>query len=212
MLVNVRLDPDGPLYDSALIRLDQAERLLYLDEFKPMEPDEGIDPGQALDVFASLRGIAIRFTMQVQEVLQSHSSRLYVGRFPEQMVYLQRRDIFRVHLPLYDKRHLRLRSPLTSDEVDARLIDISVKGFCVEAPETAFDGVRIGMRFGYLDMDLPGLRTSLAGTGTLVNLRPSPRSGVVSAGFAIEDLDPQTERSLMRAALYYQREAKRTGG
>ena len=60
-------------------------------------------------------------------------------------------------------------------------------------------------------MELPETRTALSGEANLINLRASPRPGLLSAGFAILNLDPQTERALMRAALYYQREARKKG-
>ncbi|MBK5962725.1 hypothetical protein CCR95_01060 [Thiocystis minor] len=210
-LIGVRTDPDGPLYESLLVRLDTASKRLYLEQSGLIEDHARLDPGQCIHLYVSLRGIAIRFSMTVDEVPSEDDRPLYVGQYPTEISFLQRRDIFRVHLPLHDRRSVRLQHKESQSEFSAQIIDISIKGFCLELNETDIDRKQLGSRFEYIGMKLPDLRNALSGEAVLVNLRPSPKPGACSAGFAIANLDPQIERSLMRAALYYQREARRTG-
>jgi len=211
VLVRVRLDPDGPLYDSFLVRLDKQQKRFYLNALSPAEvPEQGLF-AQSIDIFVSLRGIAIRFAVTIEDVLREKDRTLYVGPYPTEILYLQRRDIFRVHLPLYDRRNVVLRHEDSDARTSARILDMSVKGFCVELNQADIKESQIGSRFEYMDMELPAQRNSLSGEATLVNLRPSPKAGLVSAGFAITNMDPQSERALMRAALYYQREARKAG-
>jgi c-di-GMP-binding flagellar brake protein YcgR len=207
VLIGVRLDSDGPLYNSLLVRLDPIRQKLYLDELNPLEEQQPLRAGQDLCVYASLRGIAIRFSMAVEDVLLEDEHTLYVGSYPSEISYLQRRDIFRVHLPIYDRRSVRLQQDESETELSGQIIDLSVKGFCLELRKTDIDQEQLGSIFRYLGMELPDLRSPLSGEAVLVNLRPSPKPDTLSAGFVIANLDPQTERSLMRATLYYQREA-----
>lgn len=209
LLIGVRREPDGPLYNSLLVRLDPTQKRLYLDEFSPLEDHRQMHAGQGVRIHASLRGIAIRFSTTVEEILLEDGHHLYAGSYPTQIVYLQRRHIFRVRLPLYDRRHVIVQDRATETEFAARILDLSVRGFCLEVGVSDLDETRLGARFRYAGMELPGQRSPLSGEAVLVNLRPSPRSGTLSAGFEIANLDPLTERSLMRAALYYQREAKK---
>ncbi len=209
--VAVRLDPEGPLYDSLLSRLEPVERRLYLDHVDPLQEPAPLRPDQAIQVFISLRGTAIRFSVTVQEVLVEDGKGLIRCDYPTEILYLKRREIFRVQLPHYDQRRVCLRHLDSDHEIDAQLLDLSVKGFSVELESGRIDPRQIGTPFEYTRMELPGLRGTVSGEAVLVNLRPSSRSGCLSAGFSMIDLDPQTERSLMRASLYYQRRARRMG-
>lgn len=209
ILVSVRLDADGPLYDSRILELDVASQSLLLAALTPSEGEIRLGPEQDLYVYATMRGIAIRFTTTVEQVLTSEAGDRYVCAVPEQMLYLQRRDIFRVPLPRHDHRTVAIRAEDTAREIVARLKDLSIKGFCLEIPVADVNQHQLGSTFHYQGMNLPETRTALSGQATLINLRPSPNPGHLSAGFAITDLDPQTERSLMRAALYFQRESRK---
>jgi flagellar brake protein len=211
LLVSVRLNSDGPLFDSLLVRLDKTAAKLYLDELNPIEELTPLSPKREVDVFVTLRGIAIRFSVTIDGILIEDGRPLYAADYPSKILYLQRRDIFRVHLPLYDRRRIRIRRRTTDTEIDARIIDLSAKGFCLELKAGDVNPADVGSAFAFTEMDLPELRTLLSGDAVLINVRESPRVGWISAGFAILDLDPQTERSLMRATLYYQREARKKG-
>ncbi len=209
VLVGVRIGTDGPLYNSLLVRLDPEQQLLYLDEINLFDAREQIVLGTEIHVYASLRGIAIHFQMTVERLISEENKQLYIGAYPKQIDYLQRRDVFRVSLPSHERRSVVLQHEYSTEDFTARLIDISVKGFCVGLLEGTLERSLLKTRFRYSGMELPGLRTPLSGHARFVNLRPSAHLGIVSAGFYILDLDPQTERLLMRAALYYQREARK---
>ena len=114
-------------------------------------------------------------------------------------------------MPIYDRRQARLRHRKSKTDIETLIIDLSVKGFCLELSAADIEQYPLGSRFEYRDMILPDSQILLSGEVVLVNLRPTPKPGRVAAGFAIVNLNPQTERSLMRVALYYQREARKMG-
>jgi len=209
VLIGVRVDAEGPLYNSLLVRLDEATQQLYLDELNPFDAQESLAVGDIVHIYASLRGIAIRFVMTVDNIFIEDGHMLYVGAYPTHISYLQRRDIFRVPLPLHERRSVTLQHERSELELTARLIDLSIKGFCIGVLNGTLNSRCLQTHFRYLNMDLPELRAPLSGQATLVNLRPSIHPGITAAGFSIIHSDPQTERALMRAALYYQREARK---
>ncbi|WP_200332752.1 flagellar brake protein [Thiocystis violacea] len=211
VLVSVRLDAEGPLYDSRVVRLDEDRELLYLSQLEPSDAQTDIGPGQDLYVFATMRGIAVRFTVTIDDVLPTETDRFYACPYPERMLYLQRRELFRVPLPRHEHRSVKIRPQAEGPEIIARILDLSVRGFCLEVKASEISHSQVGSTYQYLGMDLPDTRTPLAGEAVLVNLRASPTCGFLAAGFAITDLDPLIERSLMRAALYYQRDTLKTG-
>lgn len=209
VLIGVRVDVEGPLYNSLVVRLDEAAQQLYLDELNLFDALEAIGIGDIVHIYASLRGIAIRFVMTIERVFIEDGHVLYVGAYPQQISYLQRRDIFRVPLPRHERRSVTIQHEQSDLELTARLIDLSIKGFCIGVLNRTLNSRLLQTRFRYFNMDLPELRTPLSGQAALVNLRPSVHPGIVAAGFSIINPDPQTERALMRAALYYQREARK---
>ena len=211
ILVSVRLDAEGPLYDSHVDRLDEAHSLLHLRELGPSPEPLDIEPGQDLYVFATMRGIAVRFTVTIDDILTTDRGLLYVCDYPERILYLQRRELFRVPLPRHEHRSVKLRVQGQGPELVARILDLSVRGFCLELKASEVGHGQVGSTYQYYGMDLPETRVPLAGSADLVNLRPSLNSGFLAAGFTLTELDPVIERALMRAALHYQHETLKLG-
>lgn len=211
VLISVRLADDGPLYHSALVRIDKARRRLYLDELHPAEGHVLVTPGISLLAFVTLRGVAVRFTVPVVEILVEDGIALYACPYPEQLGYLQRREIFRVRLPLYERRRLMLQPGAGADPIEAVLFDLSIKGFGVNAPAEEIAAVPLGTQLCFTDLELPECSAPLAGEVVLVNRRPSPYPGQLLAGFELKTQDVLIERVLMRAALHYQREQRQIG-
>ncbi|TCT20598.1 flagellar brake protein [Thiobaca trueperi] len=215
VLISVRLETsEGPPYQTVLVRLDHEQAMLYLDELSPIDASSSIQPGHSFSILSCLQGGAVRFSVTVESIVAEKKGLLYACRYPTEIGRLQRREVFRVRLPLYDRRPVKLRHSQTKTEIGAELIDLSVKGFCLELNAADIARYPIGTRFEYRNIILPDVQSPLSGEATLVNLRPRPslKSDLVAAGFAIFNLDPQTERALMRAALYYQREARKIEG
>lgn len=206
VLVSVRVDDLGPMYDSRIQRIDPPHRVFFLDQLQPPEDETRLRLGQDLYVFATMRGIAVRFAATVGEIQDASGAPRYLCGYPERLLYLQRRDLFRVPLPRTDRRALRIRLSTSEREIEARVMDLSIKGLCLEVAASEIAHHQVGLVYQYRDLDLPDTRGSLSGEATLVNLRPSTTPGRLAAGFAISDPDPIIERALMRAALYYQRE------
>jgi flagellar brake protein len=211
VLVSVRVDDRGPVYDSRIRHLDPAQRVFFLERLEPPEEETRLRVDQDIYVFATMRGIAVRFAATVGEIQPPPGEALYSCGYPERLLYLQRRDLFRVPLPRSDRRTLRIRLNTEGQEIKARVMDLSIKGLCLEVAASEIAHQQVGLVYQYRDLDLPDSRVALAGEATLVNLRPSTTPGQLAAGFAISDPDPLTERALMRAALYYQREILHSG-
>ncbi|GAB0149133.1 MULTISPECIES: flagellar brake protein [Marichromatium] len=209
LVVNVRLDPDGPLFASSLIRLDGEQRTLFLDELHPEEGHQQVGQAHEIRVYGNLRGIAIRFSTRVADILEEDGIALYACPYPEALNYLQRREIFRAALPFGEIRHVRLHHVNSSDTLNGRLLDLSAKGFCLEVDWSDIARVEPGTLLHYSGMQLPVLNAPLTGEAVLINSRPVAEPGRFAAGFRIVNLDQGTERALMRATLHYQREARK---
>lgn len=133
-VLNVRLDPKDPLYSSSIIRLDPEQCTLFLDELNPQVGHWSLDPGQAIVVPTSLRGVAVRFTTGIAEILSEDGIALHVCPYPEALPYLQYRKAFRIHLPLGEGPGIGLLLTSSGAALIGRIIDLSAPGCCVELP------------------------------------------------------------------------------
>jgi c-di-GMP-binding flagellar brake protein YcgR len=208
-LVSVRLGAEGPLHTSALIRLDPQAQRLYLDEFNQARVHHQVSEGTELRVFASLRGVAIRFSTAVEEIVQEPAGALYRCPYPDTLQYLQRRETFRIHIPMAQRPQVELRPEAWSEALIGELTDLSACGMCVELPASQADDLNIRSRLGFHNLLLPDARDRLYGTARLSNRRRSTRDDHSLVGLEILDMSPWLERQLTLALLHYQREERR---
>ncbi|WP_018139152.1 MULTISPECIES: flagellar brake protein [unclassified Thioalkalivibrio] len=208
-LVNVRLDDDGPLYNSALVRLDSGARELFLDELTPIEANRHAQEGTGMRVFASLRGVAVRFSTAVSRIEREDAGALYVCPYPETLEYLQRRETFRVHIPISERPRVELQYREWEEPGIGDLADLSAQGMCVEVPQDWVETIEIGTPMRFENLLLPEVGERLGGDLRLANRRRSPRDGYVYAGFQVTGMNQWLERQFNIALLHYQREARR---
>lgn len=208
-LVNIRLDDAGPLYNSALIRLDPDARELFLDELTPIEANRHVQAGTGMRVFASLRGVAVRFSTAVSRIQREDAGILYTCPYPETLQYLQRRETFRVHIPISDRPRIELHYEGWAEPGIADLADLSAQGMCVEVPLEWAEPLEIGSPLRFENLLLPDVGERLGGDLRLANRRQSPRDGYVYAGFQVTGMNQWLERQFNIALLHYQREARR---
>lgn len=208
-LVNVRLDDEGPLYNSALVRLDSAARELFLDELTPPEANRHVQEGTTVRVFANLRGVAVRYSTVVARIEHEEAGALYVCPYPETLHYLQRRETFRVHIPISQRPRVELLYGGWAESGIGDLADLSAQGMCIEVPQEWIDSLEIGTPMRFENLLLPDVGERLGGDLRLANRRRSPRDGYVYAGFEITGMNQWLERQINIALLHYQREARR---
>ncbi|WP_018140934.1 flagellar brake protein [Thioalkalivibrio sp. ALJ7] len=208
-MVSVRLDADGPLYTSALIRLDPEAKELFLDELNPPRAHQHVKSGMSLRVFAALRGVAVRFTTPVARIEQEEDGALYACPYPDTLQHLQRRETFRVHIPMSQRPQVELRAKDWKDPVIGDLVDLSGQGMCIELPTTILDTLETGEALAFANLLLPEVSERLSGDLRLANRRNSTRDGHEYAGFEIVGMTQWLERQTNIALLHYQREARR---
>lgn len=208
-LVSVRLEQEGPLYNSALVRLDPDQRLLYLDELTPSEGHQKAQPETEIRVFASLRGVAVRFSTRIQQVEQEADGALYACPYPETLQYLQRRDTFRVHIPLSQRPVVELHADHLPAPVQGEMVDLSAQGMCVELTLDVADQLEPGTTLRFENLMLPDVSERLSGDVRLANCRRSARDGHTNVGLQVIGISQWLERQFNVALLFYQREARR---
>lgn len=208
-VVSVRVDTDGPLYTSALVRLDPSSKELFLDELTPRKAHQQVNAGTELRIYAALRGVAVRFGTCVTRIEQEQKGALYVCTYPETLHYLQRRETFRVHIPMAQRPQIELHAKAWKDPVIGEVADLSAQGMCIELSTDLLDALEEQANLAFENLLLPDVRERLSGELRLANRRRSTRDGFEFAGFEIVGMTQWMERQTNIALLHYQREARR---
>jgi len=130
-LLRVTLPDSRVTYHSAILRLEPDDGYLVLDELNPRQGHERLLVERRLHASAMVQGAEIRFGAELQAVGEQEAIAFYRVRLPDELVYLQRRASFRVHVPL--------SAPLAAsfqweedDPLRGRVTDLSEGGVGVE--------------------------------------------------------------------------------
>ena len=126
-LVSITPADSKQTFNSALIRIDSARGLLWLDEIMPARAHQRILDARRFRVQARLRGIEVRFNAQLDTGAAANENACYLVPFPKTLDYFQRRAHYRVRLA--QTRAIPVSLTLAHGEVvTGKLRDISVGG------------------------------------------------------------------------------------
>ncbi len=122
------------VFTTMILNVDLARRLFLLDTPKPV--DLPIQSAQVLELQAYMDGPWMRFTAAIQAVIESQSCSYYYMRFPQRIVYTQRRDNYRAHVALsfYSQLLMRLEDAAAEEDIQADLLDLSEGGIGAWVP------------------------------------------------------------------------------
>lgn len=130
-LLSVSLPGFPGSYNSAILRLEPAQDFVILDELNPRKGHERLLETGRLQVSAQVHGVEIRFSAEVREFADSDGIAYYRLPFPRELLYLQRRQSFRVRVGM--------ATPMTAvfeltggRTVRARVLDVCEGGLGVE--------------------------------------------------------------------------------
>lgn len=126
--VQVHIDGGHEVYSSTITDTDLKSRSFFLAWVFPESGNDLIRSGHRFSIESDSQGVHIKFKASGRLAYQPQKGQ-YRVEFPESVLYLQRRDAFRVSIP--PAHNIRLRLTMTDQEGDltADLVDISSSGF-----------------------------------------------------------------------------------
>jgi len=118
--VNVQFGQGNQLFNTLVLNADLRSRTLSLDEITPRAGHELAAKGDPFNLRASINGIRVYVPeLRINRILNDASGTFYELSFPERLLYLQRRDAFRVLVPTRLKVTARCRfsdrKPVTAE-------------------------------------------------------------------------------------------------
>lgn len=128
--ISIQFNGSGAMYSSLVLDVNLKARTFQLDEFTPREAHRLAEAGTPFSMRASINGIRVHAKdLLVNQVLQDADGQYYDLRFPERLLYLQRRDAFRAWVP----GTLMVAAHCTNDKypdgLTGRVLNMSATGF-----------------------------------------------------------------------------------
>ena len=134
-LINAHIDGRDRSFPTALLDVDDDEDVLLLDGSAQEASNRAAEQADHLLCFAQLERVLVRFRLHGLQRVDNDGHVAFRAPLPEELVYLQRRELYRLETPITDSPQLLL----PADEVRAsplsmRVVDISGGGLAVTVP------------------------------------------------------------------------------
>ncbi|MBR0564537.1 flagellar brake protein [Azoarcus sp. L1K30] len=215
-LISAHISPGGVSFLTALITLSDDEEWVFFD----VGPNEAINrkaqQAERLICVTQLNKIRIQFSVDSITLMQIDGTPAFAARVPVQMARMQRREFYRLQVPITHQLNCSLRSIGSSETpIEVRVIDISPAGIALQVPEgdASFNVGQIlpDCRLALPDTDPVSMRLEVRNV-TLQTLRTGIRTQRVGCRFA--DLPQAADVKIQRYILKTERErsARERGG
>ncbi|MDR2030772.1 MAG: flagellar brake protein [Azoarcus sp.] len=160
-LISIHLLPGGLSFLSTLLTLSDDEEWLFLD----VSPNETIRrralEAEHLLCVTQINKIRVQFRLERGTEVPLESSPAFAALIPGKILRLQRRDAYRLQVPLMHRLHCALPMLLEQDDafsrmIEAPVVDISASGLSMEIPASKTASPSVGDRIGGCRLRLPG--------------------------------------------------------
>ena len=147
-------------FGSSILSIREDQRVILIDELIPFTGNKQLKSGDSLDICIQHRGVENQFNCiylsnAVQESLPCHAL-----AFPHEIKYLEKRNSYRVSLPVVDQHEVYLLSE-DGRRCRCRVVDLSAVGAGIVLQNPKFE-IEVGARI-QCEMVLRGTEFSFPG-------------------------------------------------
>lgn len=205
--ISIQFEDSGVIYNSLVLGVTLTTRKLQLDEFTPREAHQQAEVGNPFSMRASINGIRVHAKdMVIDRVMKDADGLFYEIKFPERLLYLQRRDAFRAWVPTT----LMVASTCTNqkhpDGIKGRVQNMSATGFrlIVEGKVNPPPGM---LEVFDLAMNLPLIEHVLSCPGEAIYTQYQHDSDQTVLGFRFGNMSRRDQIAVTRFVTQLQRES-----
>lgn len=213
-LINAHIDGRDRSFPTALLELDEDEDILLLDGSPQEASNRAAEQADHLLCFAQLERVMVRFRLHELQRVDNEGHVAFRAPFPEELVHLQRRELYRLETPITDSPHLLLPpGEAQAEALSMRVVDISGGGLAVTVPtDCAIFSLQQRYRAQLSMPDGPDLQIELVVCNLLPQRLPNGTE-VKRVGMRFDELprggDSAIQRYIFR--IDRQRKARRNG-
>lgn len=151
-LINAHIDGRDRSFPTALLDLDEDEDFLLLDGSPQEASNRAAEQADHLLCFAQLERVLVRFRLHELQRVDNDGHVAFRAPLPDELVHLQRRELYRLETPVTDSPQLLLPPGEARPEaLSMRVVDISGGGLAVTVAEDCpvfglqkrYDGCRL---------------------------------------------------------------------
>jgi flagellar brake protein len=211
-LIDAPLPGAGPSLLTSVLEVDEGRDRLVLDA----SPDPAIERlallQRELNFASRIDRVDIRFSTGPLGRITWERLPAYTAPIPEQVRYMQRREYFRLDIPVAQPVTCRVLVPADDDvtphEIRTRVNDISMGGLSLVIPFGEETSMTPGARFGTCRLLLPDSQPVTISLRIRRLFRAGHRSGISKgcAGCEYIDLSPAAETAIQRYLMRLERE------
>ncbi len=133
--LTVAFDGQTQLYASMVIRSDRENAFFILDSLSPVSGEQHAMALERFTIRANLQGVEIIALNNVISGHGKHEGRaIYKVPYPSELVYMQRRDAFRVYIRRGMSAEARMFTAGRVEPVIAEVLDLSATGMKIRVP------------------------------------------------------------------------------
>jgi c-di-GMP-binding flagellar brake protein YcgR len=202
-LVTVHLAPRNRMLPSALVALSEDEQSVFIDGSRDAGINQAIAQANHVTCVSMLNRVPVQFRLAALERFDLDGMVTFRAALPDSVLYLQRRQFHRVHVPVAEPAWCEVSMPAPAPPEDVainelRILDISIGGCLVSLPPDCRD---FGVASGFDGtLHLPG--TPLIPLRLLVRNRfdPPPQhpTQAARAGCEFQNLPGDAENLIQR--------------
>jgi len=127
--LTVRFDGVDDAFGTAITKVDLKSKAFAFDKLIPDSGNELLRSGKKMQLIADFRGIFVTMELNQQGLKYRQGNQEYIAKFPEKLLYLQRRNAYRAMVPRTYSVYCVFRSSEDERTFKGRLQDISGSGF-----------------------------------------------------------------------------------
>lgn len=126
--VTARFEGEDEAFATAITKVDLKSKAFAFDKLIPDAGNDLLKSGKKLQLSADFRGILVQMEL-VGDLKYRAQNQEYIAKFPEKLLYLQRRNAYRAMVPRTYEVYCVFRSSGDERLFKGRLQDISGSGF-----------------------------------------------------------------------------------
>ena len=192
-------------YQSAILEINPDKEYLLLDEITPARGHKKFLESGTLIANTKIKGVDIRFDVQLDQELMESGIAMYKVHFPKRLVYMQKRQSYRINLGITSKISISLQ---TGDGtiLQGKVLNISETG--VGANIDARLRLKIGDQIPLCELEIPDNET-IQSKLEIRFVEPDKSSRLVRIGGRFLGISGIQQRQLARVLLDLQRDMMR---
>jgi c-di-GMP-binding flagellar brake protein YcgR len=130
VVMTANLVDDKEIYNTAIIKIDYKNRLFYLDELIPASGNALFIKKKKIHLQTRLDGAILSMECTLKEIGKEHGISHYVMYFPEVIRSTQRRESYRVSIPLSQRIQVNMQTE-SGAFIAGFLNDLSFSGIAI---------------------------------------------------------------------------------